>query len=329
MGGDFAPRSVVMGAVEAARVDKISCFLVGDSSFLTELISELGAKDLIENKKIRIIAAECAISMDEKPSVALRKQDSSMRIACDLVASGDACGVFSAGNSGAMMAIALLRIGRLEGVIRPAIATLMPSESGSCVVLDVGANIDCSPQMLQQFAAFGSAFAKTILGIVNPRVGVISNGEEDSKGTDLTREAVSLLRQSTLNCVGHCEGRDVFNGVVDVAVCDGFTGNVLLKTAEGTARFVSKSLRKHIKNSNPVSRFGAFLLSGVFKEFRKLVDPREYGAAPLLGLKAPVFIGHGNSDAYAVRRAIQLVDRSAENDLSAQILQAIRNSDPR
>lgn len=307
MGGDLAPLEVIRGAIDSVRHDATRVILVGDEVKVTDIVLLLGARDLLENKSIQITPAACAVAMDEKPSVALRKRDSSMRIACDLVASGQGCGALSAGNSGAMMAIALISVGRLENVLRPAIATLMPSQKGFSIVADAGANIDCTPQMLLQFAVFGSAFAKGVFGLEQPRVGLLSNGEEDTKGSDLTRAALELIRSSDLLTDGYCEGADVFKGYVDVVVCDGFSGNILLKTAEGTARYFAKSLKDNVTRGGWMSKVGAFLMSDVFAQVKKRMDSREYGAAPLLGLKAPVFIAHGNSDAFAIRNAIRFV----------------------
>jgi glycerol-3-phosphate acyltransferase PlsX len=306
----MAPFTIVKGAVECARLDQIPVILAGDEPEILSIIRKLKAESLVDNKRIQIASAAISVSMDEKPSIALRKRGSSMHVVCDLVASGQACGALSAGNSGAMMAIAVTQVGRLEGVIRPAIATLMPSKKGFGIVADAGANVDCTPQMLLQFAIFGAAFAKGVFAIDNPRVGVISNGEEEGKGNDLTRAALSLIQSTDLWCEGYCEGRDIFDGEVNVFVCDGFTGNVLLKTAEGTAKFFTYSIRENIESAGALSRLGAFLMRPVFKSLKGRFDPRAYGAAPLLGLKAPVFIAHGNSDDYAIRRAIQFVARS-------------------
>lgn len=310
MGGDLAPFAVVKGAVLCAREDSIPVTLVGDEAEIASLVKKVGATSLLDSRLLSIVHAPVGILMHEKPSIALRKKGSSMHVVCDLVATGQACGALSAGNSGAMMAIAVTQVGRLEGVIRPAIATLMPSKKGFALVADAGANIDCTPQMLLQFAIFGAAFAKGFLNVENPRVGVISNGEEEEKGSELTRSALALIRSTDLACHGYNEGRDVFDGHVDVFVCDGFTGNVLLKTAEGTALFFANSLRINIAKAGLLAKFGAFLMSSAFKSVKTRMDPREYGAAPLLGLKAPVFIAHGNSDDYAIRRAIQFVARS-------------------
>jgi glycerol-3-phosphate acyltransferase PlsX len=214
-----------------------------------------------------------------------------------------------------MMAIALLEVGREEGVLRPAIAAMMPSKIGTCVVLDVGANTECTPEMLLQFATLGAHHAKVVLGIAEPRVGLLSNGEEASKGTELSRAALALLEQSALHFKGYCEGRDVFEGSLDVVVCDGFSGNVLLKTAEGVAAYFGSLIKKSLAERGLFANAGALLMRGVFSDVKKRVDPREYGAAPLLGLRAPVFIAHGNSDAFAIRRAIFYVRKSYENSI--------------
>lgn len=319
MGGDYAPHAVVEGAVECARRDNVRVTLVGDESQIASIIRSLNATSLLENKTIQIVHTESGIAMDEKPALARRKLGSSMHVACELVAQGLACGALSAGNSGAMMTIAVLTIGRLEGVVRPAIATLMPSRNGFSIVTDAGANVNCTPEMLVQFAIFGSAFAKGMFGLEKPRVALISNGEEEGKGNDLTRSALELIRKTDMACEGYGEGRDIFEGKIDVFVCDGFTGNVLLKTAEGTAHFFAKSLRDSIKSGSAFSRFGAWLMRPVFDRVKTRMDAREYGSAPLLGLKAPVFIAHGNSDAYAIRKAILFVSRSHQGHVAKLI----------
>jgi len=316
MGGDLAPVAIVQGAVDCARLDQIPVILVGDEAAIKSLIVKCGASSLLDNSMLSIVQSEGAIAMEEKPSAALRKKGSSMHVACDLVATGTACGALSAGNSGAMMAIATLQIGRIEGVLRPAIAALFPTRKGFCVVTDAGANVDCSPEMLAQFARLGAAFSKAFFGIENPRVAVISNGEEEGKGTDLTRATLAIIRSSDILCEGYCEGRDIFEGRVDVAVCDGFTGNVLLKTAEGTAKHFARSIKEAVQSSNLIVRLGALLMRPAFNRVKAKMDPREYGAAPLLGLKAPVFIAHGNSDAYAIRKAIQFVARSYQGNVT-------------
>jgi len=316
MGGDHAPLAIVQGAVECARLDQIPIHLVGDEAQIKALVHKLGASDQINQSILSIVPSECVVAMDDKPSGALRKKGSSMHVACDLVVRGEACGALSAGNSGAMMAIATLQIGRVDGVIRPAIAALFPSQKGYCVVTDAGANVDCTPEMLVQFALLGTAFSKGFFGIENPRVAVVSNGEEEGKGTDLTRAALAKIREASLLCDGYCEGRDIFEGRVDVAVCDGFTGNVLLKTAEGTAKHFARLIKDSVESSSVFVRLGALLMRPAFKRVRSKMDPREYGAAPLLGLKAPVFIAHGNSDSYAIRKAIQFVARSYKGNVT-------------
>jgi glycerol-3-phosphate acyltransferase PlsX len=327
MGGDRAPSAIVKGAIDSLRSEPGLVALVGDSQKLENLVAHFQATDLIENQRLSIVHADTSIAMDEKPSTALRKRDSSMHVICDLVSRGEACGALSAGNSGAMMAIALINVGRLEGVIRPAIATLMPSKKGFSIVADAGANVECTPEMLLQFALFGSAFVRGVFGIKDPKVAVLSNGEEDSKGNDLTRASLELIRSHLPN-TGYCEGRDIFSGEIDVAVCDGFTGNILLKTAEGTAKYFADSIKQNVSSGGLMSQVGALLMRNVFREVKKRMDAREYGAAPLLGLKAPVFIAHGNSDAYAISRAIHFVQKSDQGHVAALIEASIKRIEP-
>lgn len=324
MGGDKAPDINVEGAISAARLDGLTSILVGDEDKLYRIICAQNAQKLLDDGLLTLVHTSEAIAMDDKPALALRKKkNSSIHIACQLVREEKAVGVLSAGNSGAIMAIALIVLGRLEHILRPAIAAVIPSKSGQTVILDVGANTECQPNNLLQFALMGHAYAETVLSIKKPRLGILANGEEDSKGTELTRATLELLRKTSLNTVGHCEGRDLFSGHVDVVVCDGFSGNLVLKTAEGTASFLMQSIKKSFQEANLVGKIGGQLSKPLFEKIKAKLDPREFGAAPLLGLLAPVYIAHGSSDAYAIRRAISRVVKQSDRDLAAEITKLI------
>lgn len=330
MGGDHGLAPNVEGAIAAARDDGAHVILVGDEAALLSAIEQHGASDLITRGLLAVRHAPDVVDMDEKPAVAARrKKDSSMRRATDLVEAGEACGVISAGNSGAMMATALLVFGRIDGVARPAIGTMLPSTSGLVHLVDAGANIDCEPLHLAQWAVLSSIFVEHSYGIVRPRVGVMANGEEESKGTALTRATLALLRElPSINLLGHVEGRDLNAGTVDVVVTDGFTGNVILKTGEGVFRFVMSEIKRGYTGGTVKEKLGGALSASMFERLRKKLDPREFGAAPLLGLARPAFVAHGSSDAYATRRGIGAVRTYARNDLLAHMKSAISAAQP-
>ena len=322
MGGDHAPQIEVEGAVLAAKEYGSQIILVGDAEIVKKELSRYSVKDL----PIYIKQASEVIRMDESPSKALRKKDSSMRVAFDLVKNGEADAVVSAGNSGAAMATAMVVLRKLEGVDRPAIATVMPTLKGACVVLDVGANVDCKPFHLAQFAVMGDVYAQFILKKERPRVGLLSNGEEESKGTDLTRETHAILKQISMNYIGYIEGRDIFAGDVDVVVCDGFVGNVVLKTSEGLADAIGKMLKEEIKKSN-LAKLGYLLSKGAFGRFKKKVDYSEYGGAPLLGIDGVGIISHGSSTPNAIKNAIRVAQEFASSSANAVLLDHIKKSD--
>jgi phosphate acyltransferase len=326
MGGDHGASPNVEGAIAAVRAEGARVILVGDEALLSREVAEKGGTDLLGDRLSIRHAAEVVL-MDEKPSQAVRKKKgSSMRLASDLVKDGEACAVLSAGNSGAMMAVALLVFGRVEGVIRPAIATGFPSRtaSGFSVLVDAGANTDCSPEHLLQFGVMGEVFLRAAYRQEAPKVGVVANGTEDTKGTDLTRGALALLRRTDLHVLGHVEGNEIMQGGVDVVVTDGFTGNVLLKTGEATARFVGEELKRGLMSAGLVAKLGGLLAKRALKEVAKRMDAREFGAAPLLGVAAPVFIAHGSSDAYTIQRAICRARDSASHDITGRIGEAIQ-----
>ncbi len=303
MGGDYAPATTVDGAVEAVNeTDGISVLLVGNEADLT---SELKKRDY-PSRQISIKHASQIVEMDESPLTALRrKKDSSVRVAIELVKSGDADAMVSAGNSGVVMATALFVLGKLPGVERPAIAAVMPSLKGLFVLIDAGANVDCNPINLFQFAVMGGAYAKSICNINNPEVGLLGIGEEDVKGNELTKETFKLLKDSDINFIGNIEGKDIFKGKVDVVVCDGFVGNIALKISEGLSEAMSKMLKREISDS-ALGKIGYFLMKKVFKNFRKKTHYSEYGGAPLLGISKPCIISHGRSSATAIKNAIKV-----------------------
>jgi phosphate acyltransferase len=275
---------------------------------------------------IRIVPASEWVSMDDKAAQAVRaKRDSSMRVGLKLVRDGSARGFFTAGNTGAAMATAKMVLGMLAGVHRPALATVIPTTAGSpSLLLDVGANVDCDPDNLVQFAVMGHMYACNILGIRVPRVGLLSIGEEESKGNALTRDTFPLLKQHPkLNFIGNVEGRDIFNGRVDVAVCDGFVGNVAIKTCEGTAKLVSTLLREALK-STVTSQVGALLSRRAFNDFKKRLDYSEYGGAPLLGVRGACIVGHGSSNERAIMNGIRVTAEYAQAELSSSIESMLR-----
>jgi glycerol-3-phosphate acyltransferase PlsX len=303
MGGDHAPSTTVEGAVEAVkRLKGLSVILVGDKARLS---SELKGKEY-PHSHISISHASETVDMDESPISALRrKKDSSIRIAIDLVKAGEADAVVSAGNSGVVMATALYVLGKLKGVERPAIATVMPKLEGRFVLIDAGANVDCKPVHLLQFAVMGEAYAKHIFNVKEPKIALLGIGEEDAKGNELTKEAFKALKSHHKNFIGNIEGKDIFHGEADVVVCDGFVGNIALKISEGMAEATTKMLKQEISQTTS-GKFGYLLLKDAFKNFKKKIDYSEYGGAPLLGTSSLCIIGHGRSTARAIRNAIKL-----------------------
>lgn len=318
MGGDHAPVPEVAGAVMAARAWGIPVILVG----LKERIeAELG--DHGKGLDITIHHASDVVGMHDSASDAVRKKkDSSIRVAFDLVREGKAAAVVSTGNSGATMAAGMFVLKRIPGIDRPAIATVIPNLKAQTLVLDVGGNVDCRASHLAQFALMGSVYMQQMFSKDRPRVGVLSNGEEESKGNDLTREAHKILAQSPLNYAGYIEGRDIFNGSVDVVVCDGFVGNVVLKVSEGLAEAMGKMLKAEF-SSRIFSRIGYLLAKPAFQGFRKKVDYAEYGGAPLLGIQGTGMICHGKSSARAVMNAIRLAHDFEARRVNDQLTQRL------
>ncbi len=303
MGGDTAPHTEVLGAVQAAQEYEVEVILVGREDRIKEELKKHKANDL----PIETVHASETISMDEAVSSALRrKKDSSMRVAAKLVRDGRAAGVVSAGNTGACMAITKLVVGTLSMVDRPALAAIMPTAKGRPVILlDVGANVDCKPGHLFQFAIMGEIFSRSIMGNARPKVGLLSIGEEEMKGNDLTKEAFRLLKTAPFSFLGNVEGRDVFKGDVDVIVCDGFIGNVALKLSEGLTEMITVLLKKDLSRHFS-SQIGALLSRKAFQSFKTRVDYSEYGGAPLLGVKGVAIICHGRSTPKAIKNAIRM-----------------------
>jgi glycerol-3-phosphate acyltransferase PlsX len=302
MGGDFAPGAVVEGAVDAAREFGVGIILVGDNTRVTR---ELALHDT-SRLDIQVKHAPQVVEMMDHASVVLRKKkESSVRVATELVKSGEAVAVISAGHTGATMATALYVLGPMRGVERPAIAACMPAMSGFSIMLDVGANVDCKPVHLAQFAVMGDVYARKVHNFSKPKVGLLSIGEEDTKGNELTKEAFKLLKDSRLNFIGNIEGRDVFNGKADIIVCDGFIGNVALKISEGLAEAMNSLLRKEIEEAIG-GQVGYLLLRPAFRNFKKKIDYSEHGGAPLLGINGICIISHGRSNAKAMKNAFRV-----------------------
>jgi glycerol-3-phosphate acyltransferase PlsX len=313
MGGDHAPQVVVAGAILAARELGVEIVLVGQKEVVGP---ELARQDAAA--KIEIVPASQVIAMHESPSSALRKKDSSMKVAFEMMKRGEVDAVVSAGNSGAMMATGMFVMGTLAQVGRPAILIVVPSLKRGTVIIDAGANVDCKPRHLVQFGLMGAIYAERILSIRNPRVGVLSNGEEEGKGNELTRAASELLAATQLNYIGYIEGRDIFNGHVDVVVCDGFTGNVALKTMEGVASFAGEVLRTAFQK-NVVSRLGYLMSRNALRQAYRRLDYAEYGGAPLIGLEGVAIIAHGGSDPRAIKNAIRAARDEIQQDVNRHI----------
>jgi len=319
MGGDHAPQINVDGAVAAAREFDISTLLVGRAKLLEDLLSDSG----YSGGNIEIVDASEVVSMADPATAAIRKKrNSSIRVAANCVRDGRAQGLVSAGHTGAAMVSAKMVIGTIEGVDRPALATILPNLSGHCLLLDVGANPDAKTQHFKEFAVMGSLYAQLAFGKKQPSIGLMSIGEEDSKGTDRTKEAFKTLKETGLHFVGNVEGRDVFNGSVDVIVTDGFTGNVILKVSEALAEMVENLLREEIKKTLKAS-VGFLLSRSAFRSFKSRLDYSEYGGAPLLGVKGCVIICHGRSTAKAIKNAIRFASEFSRQGLAEKIQSSI------
>ena len=323
MGSDRSPEPEVRGAVLAARQYDVRVHLVGPEDRLRPIL-----RHTLRGQRLPVFIAPATewITMDDKAAQAVRsKRDSTMRVGLKMVREGRAAGFFTAGNTGAAMATAKMVLGMLSGVDRPALATILPTMKGvPSLLLDVGANVDCNPNNLVQFAIMGHMYAKDVLHIPNPRIGLLSIGEEETKGNTLTRDTFPLLRDLGLNFIGNVEGRDLYNGSVDVVVCDGFVGNVALKTSEGLAKMVTSSLRESLK-ATVTAQMGALLSRKAFHNFKKRIDYSEYGGVPLLGVRGACIIGHGSSNERAIMNGIRVAAEFANADVNHGIENALRN----
>jgi len=322
MGSDRHPQPDVEGAVQAAREHGIEIVLVGRKDMVEP---ELANHDL-SGLAISLVHASQVIEMKEHPAAAAKsKKDSSMVVGMRMLKQGQVDAFVSAGNSGGVLAVALLYLGRIKGVKRPALSTVFPTRDNLCFVLDVGANADCRPEYLLQFAMMGSVYAERVLGIADPRVAIVSNGEEEGKGNALVQQTYPLLKASGLNFVGNAEGKDIPTGLADVIVTDGFTGNVIAKLSEGVAGFMLDIIKEEIR-SRPMATVGALLARSAFEEVRRRLDYREYGGAPLLGVDGTVIVAHGRSDSLAIKNAIRVAKHAVEQDTVNAIRHGITQS---
>lgn len=323
MGSDNYPTPDVIGAVMAAREYNVGILLVGDEDKIRPVL----AAQKTDGLSIEVVHAPEMLTMEDKGMALVLKarrpnSQNSMAVGIDLVKNGQADAFVTAGNTGAAAVTAYFRLGTIAGVDRPGLAPIFPTATGSCVVIDVGANPDCKPENLLQFGIMGAIYAEKVRGVRSPKVGLISNGEEPGKGNELVKHAYPLLEKSGLNFYGNVEGKEVIGGQVDVAVCDGFTGNVLLKSSEAVAKLLVDKIKEAIQRGGPLALLGGLLIKPAMGSVKKLMDPSEEGAAPLLGVNGLVFIGHGRSDAIAVKNAV----RVAKNAVEANILSAIRSA---
>jgi len=320
MGGDHAPSAVVDGAVAAARHLAIQIALVGPTAAVTEALAQHPDWSSLG---LELVEAPDVIAMNESPAAALRRRPgATIRVAADLVARKRADALVSAGHTGATVMAAYGAFGTIPGVDRPALAASIPTLARPAVLVDAGANVECRPQHLLQFAVMGTVYARVAYGTERPRVGLLSIGEEETKGNDLTREAHRLLKAAPINFIGNVEGREIYSGSADVIVCDGFTGNVVLKTSEGMVETVEKLLGDELRGTFS-SQVGYLLSRRAFRRFRRRVDYSEYGGAPLLGVAGLAIIGHGRSSAKAIRNAIAMAYRFATSDFIPRVEQEI------
>ena len=320
MGSDDYPDPEISGAVAAARDFGEEIVLVGDEALLAPKLKAMNPGGL----PIRIVHAPDVLEMTDKPvSGATKKPLNSMAVGLDLVKNGEGSAFVTAGNTGGAMFNALKNLGRIKGVLRPGLTALFPTKTGFCVVCDIGANADCRPEFLVQFAVMGSLYAQKMLNIPNPRVGLLSNGEEGMKGNQLVKDTYPLIQAAKINFIGNVEGKEVFQGQVDVVVTDGFTGNVMLKTSEAVARLLVDVLREELR-ANLITTLGALLAKPAFGKLRKMMSPEEIGAAPLLGVDGLVFVGHGRSNTRAIYSAIRVARQAVQSDLLTAMRQEIQ-----
>lgn len=315
MGGDNAPGAPVEAAIKACKDFDVEIVLVGKEEIVKEELKKHGDTD----KRITIVNADDVITNHEEPAKAVRsKKDASVVVAANMLKNGEGDALLSMGSTGALLASGLLIVGRIKGILRPAIATILPSEKGPVMLMDAGANTNCKSENLVQFALMASLYMKGVMGKENPSVGLLSNGEEEGKGNALAKEAYPFLKIAPINFYGNVEGRDVMKGTTDIIVCDGFVGNVVLKTIEGMASVIGKKL-KVIFKKNIITMLGALCVGKGISEFKKSMDYREYGGAPLLGTKKPIIKGHGSSDARAVYNAINQAIKFSKTQITEEI----------
>ncbi len=327
MGGDFGPSVVVPGALQAALQTGAKVVFVGQEENINSALSSVSPE--LRSADYSIVNATQVVEMHEKPSDILRsKKDSSIQVACRLVKNGEAHALISAGHSGASVACGMFILGRIPGVERPALATILPSKTTPKLLLDVGANVECRPYHLFQFALMGAAFARDILDYENPKVGILSIGEEEGKGTSVVKDAYDLLKVAkNLNFVGNVEGRDLFLGDVDVVVCDGFVGNIALKLSEGLAYSMIHVLKRELFSNGILPKIGTFLAKKAFKKFANVVDYAEYGGAPLLGLQGISFVCHGSSNERAITSAVKMAATYVKKGTHERLVDAIRDNE--
>ena len=324
MGGDYGPSVIVPGTMQAACDLGVKVLLVGRQDDIQKVLDSLPASQKPEGQ-YEIIHASQVVEMEDKPSEILRtKKDSSIQVACRLVKQGQAQAIVSAGHSGAAVACGMFILGRIPGVERPALATILPTEKQPMLLLDVGANVECLPYHIFQFGLMGSTFARGVLGCENPRLGILSIGEEEGKGNSLVKSSYELLKMANnLNFLGNVEGRDLFTGDVDVVVCDGFVGNVALKLSEGLGSALAHVLKRELMHSGLLAKIGTLLSRPAFKKFAKMIDYAEYGGAPLLGLQGVSIVCHGKSNSKAITNALGVAYTYVSKDIHKHLVEAI------
>lgn len=324
MGGDYAPLEIVRGCILAAKELGYKIYLVGDKEQIIPILEK--AKEH-NNSLLEVVHAPDKVEMHEPPSNVLKKENSSLYVAGMLVRKGEADGLVSAGNTGAVLAVGKFIVGAEEEVERPSIGVALPNPKGKTVLIDVGANVDCKPKHLVQFAVIGHTYAEEILGIKNPRVGILSIGEEEGKGNELVKETYPLLKATKLNFKGNAEGRDIYAGTFDVIVCDGFVGNVILKASESLGLAVVQMIKEEIKRSI-LAKLGALLLMPALNRFKKKADFAEYGGIPLLGAKKPVIITHGRANAKAIKNAVRVAGEFLNTDFNKKLVYNLKTLIP-
>jgi glycerol-3-phosphate acyltransferase PlsX len=327
MGSDDFPIPDVVGAAMAAREYGVEIILVGDETKIKPVLTEQNPGDL----PIRIVHAPGMLTMDDKGMALVLKarrpnSNNSMAVGIDLVKNGQADAFVTAGNTGAASVTAYFRLGTIRGVDRPGLAPVFPTATGSCVVVDVGANPDCKPENLLQFAIMGCIYAEKVRGVDNPIVGLLSNGEEAGKGNDLIKHTFPLLKNSGLNFYGNIEGKELIEGKVNVAVTDGFTGNILLKSSEAVAKLLMDKIKEAIHSGGLQAKLGGLMVKPALSKIKKLMDPSEEGAAPLLGVNGLIFIGHGRSDSIAIKNAVRVASNAVKANVLVSIHAAIEHS---